>query len=88
MDQQAREGIEATDERRRYHRVRQVFREACELIAPLILQGFSGAGMSGYALVHMVHDRFPGLSEEELHVLVTAAMRISSDSQLRQRLGL
>jgi len=63
MDQQAREGIEATDERRRYHRVRQVFREACELIAPLILQGFSGAGMSGYALVHMVHDRFPGLSE-------------------------
>jgi hypothetical protein len=65
-----------------------VFRDACALIAPLILQGFSEAGMSGYALAHMVHDRFPELSDEELHVLVTAALRLRSDSLLRQRLGL
>lgn len=77
-----------TDERRRYHQVRAVFGEACALIAPLVLQGFSGAGMSGYALAHMVHDHFPELSDEELHVLVTTAMRLTSDSQMRQRLGL
>ena len=88
MDQQVSQASQQTDERRRYHQVREVFRDACALIAPLILQGFSGAGMSGYALVHMVHDHYPELSDEELHVLVEAAMRISSDSQLRQRLGL
>jgi hypothetical protein len=74
-------------DRRQYHTVRRVFTEACELIAPMILQGFSGSGVSGYALVHMVHDRFPELTDEEVHVLLTAAMRMRDDGKLREIIG-
>lgn len=70
-------------DRRQYHTVRRVFTEACELIAPLILHGSDDGEVTGYALVHMVHDRFPDLSDEEVHVLVTAAMRLRQDHALR-----
>lgn len=56
-----------------HHRVRAVFSEACSLIAPYLVDG--GATVSGFGLAHMLRNRYPELTDEEIHVLITAASR-------------
>lgn len=69
----------AHPERRVHTRVRAVFAEACALLAPMLM----GGEVSGYALAHIVRDRYPELSEEEVHVLITAAARLRQDPRLQ-----
>lgn len=58
-------------ERRAHHRVCAVFSEACALIAPL-LDDPAGT-ISGFGLAHMRRNRYPELTDAEIHVLITAA---------------
>lgn len=60
-------------ERRMHHRVRAVFSEACTLIAPYLVDG--GPTLSGFGLALMLRNHYPDLTDEEIHILVTAAMR-------------
>ncbi len=59
-------------ERHIHHRVRAVFGEATLILAPLL----AGAGVSGFALVHLLRDRFPDLSEEQITIPSAAAHRL------------
>lgn len=69
------EASAGTAERRVHHRVRAVFTQACELIAPLLVEG--KGDLSGFALTHILRDHFPELSDHEIHVLVVAASRLN-----------
>lgn len=57
-------------ERRVHHRVRAVFSEACALIAPLLAD--LGGTISGYGLAQIMRNRYPELTDTELHVLIAA----------------
>jgi phage terminase Nu1 subunit (DNA packaging protein) len=58
-------------ERRVHHKVREVFTEACALIAPSLGRGETAAASAASIL----RQRYPELSALEIHVLVTAAAR-------------
>ncbi|MCU0841084.1 MAG: hypothetical protein MUC79_05085 [Thiobacillaceae bacterium] len=74
-------------ERRVHHRVRVVFSEACALLAPLLLEADPSAQASGFAMAHMVRNRFPELSDGEVHVLITAAARLKREQRLHAIIG-
>lgn len=63
-----------TPDRRLHAQVREVFDDACALLAPMklaIKQGY----ISEFALTHIVHDRFPDLTSEEVEILILAVRR-------------
>ncbi|MFN3593489.1 MAG: hypothetical protein ACK4TK_02240 [Thiobacillaceae bacterium] len=57
-----------------HHKVREVFSEACALIAPALAQG----GAPDASVAYILRQRFPELSAVEIHVLLTAAARAAS----------
>lgn len=64
-------------DRRKHHRVREIFEEAVDLIAPF----FDPANTWGNrTLDHLAYrslrETYPDLSMEEVHVLVVAAQRV------------
>ncbi len=64
-------GAAGQTERRVHHKVREVFTEACALIAPSLGKG----GMPDASAASILRQRYPELSALEIHVLVTAAVR-------------
>ena len=58
-------------ERRVHHRVRAVFSEACAFLAPLLAD--PPETISGLGMAHMLRNRYPELTDVEIHVLITAA---------------
>lgn len=64
-------GAAGQTERRVHHKVREVFTEACALIAPSLGKG----EMPDAAAASILRQRYPELSALEIHVLVTAAVR-------------
>ncbi|MGQ9685119.1 MAG: hypothetical protein ACUVT2_02265 [Thiobacillaceae bacterium] len=64
-------GAAGQTERRVHHKVREVFTEACALIAPSLGKG----RMPDATIADMLRLRYPELSALEIHVLVTAAAR-------------
>lgn len=61
----------ADAERRMHGKIREAFPDACALVAPMmpaVKQGY----ISDFALTHIVHDRFPDLSSEEVEILILA----------------
>jgi hypothetical protein len=67
-------------ERRKHHRVREIFEEAVDLIAPF----FDPANTWGNrTLDHLAYrslrETYPDLSMEEVHVLVVAAQRVYAE---------
>ncbi len=64
-------GAAAQTERRVHHKVREVFVEACALIAP----GLGKGDLSDATAAGILRQRYPELSALEIHVLVTAAAR-------------
>ncbi len=67
----ASRGAAGQTERRVHHKVREVFSEACALIAPTMGRE---AGPDT-AAANILRQRYPELSALEIHVLLTAAVR-------------
>lgn len=65
-------GAAGQTERRVHHKVREVFTEACALIAPSLGKG----EMPDATVANILRQRYPELSALEIHVLVTAAARV------------
>lgn len=71
----------AFQDRRVHLKVRAVFTQACELLAPFILDG--QGSVTGFALSHMVRNHFPELTEGDVHVLITTALRMRDQQRLK-----
>ncbi|NMG65045.1 hypothetical protein GPA19_08805 [Azoarcus indigens] len=64
-------------ERRRYLNVRDIFEEACNLVAPFFAPENRWANVTlDHLAYRVVRDHYPDLSFEEVHVLVVAARRV------------
>ena len=74
-------------ERRIYHKVRSVFTQACNLIAPILLDKDNEDKSSGYYISQVLRNHFPELSSTEVHVLVTAAVRVQQEMRLNTGSG-
>lgn len=67
-------------ERRKYHRVREIFEEAYELVAPFFApENRWGNSTLDHLAYRVVRDRYPELSYEEVHVLVVASKRVYTE---------
>ncbi|ANQ86001.1 hypothetical protein [Azoarcus olearius] len=67
-------------ERRRHHRVREIFAEAHALIAPFFAPENRWANVTLDHLAYRVlRDHYPELNFEEVHVLVVATRRVCTD---------
>lgn len=68
--------ITAAAERRQNPRLRALFEQAYELVAPFYdsAQTWAGRPLNGLAF-HTLRDRMPELSEEEAHLIVVAVAR-------------
>lgn len=66
-----------TEDRRKYHRVREIFADVCVLVAPFFAkENRWGNSTLDHLAYRVVRDHFPELSFEEVHVLVVAAGRV------------
>ncbi len=62
----------AQNERRVHHEAREVFEQACALLAPYIQEGGGGFHMSNFGLTHMVGDHFPSLPKPQVSIVIAA----------------
>jgi hypothetical protein len=70
----------APTERRKYHRVREIFAEAYELIAPFFAkENRWGNATLDHLAYRVVREQYPELSFEEVHILVVASKRVYTD---------
>lgn len=64
-------------ERRKHHRVREIFEEAVDLIAPFFDPANSwGNRTLDHLAYRSLRETYPDLSMEEVHILVVAAQRV------------
>lgn len=68
-------------DRREHHKVREIFTQACTLLAPHILD--TKNVVSGFTLAHMVKNHFPELSDADVHVLISTVQRMREEQRLR-----
>ncbi len=64
-------GAGGQPERRVHLRVRAVFSEACALIATLLAD--PAGPISGFGMAHVLRNRYPELTDAEIHLLISAA---------------
>lgn len=81
----ASSALENQTERRKYHRVREIFDEAYVLIAPFFAKENNWANATlDHLAYRVVRDHYPALSAAEVHVLVVAAKRVYADIAAEQ----
>ena len=72
----------APAERRKYHRVREIFEEAYELIAPFFArENRWGNATLDHLAYRVVREQYPELSFEEVHILVVASKRVYTEAE-------
>lgn len=72
--------LNAATEQRRYHRVREIFIEAYDLLAPFFARESRWANSTLDHLAYRVaRERYPELSAIEIHVLVLACSRAHAE---------
>lgn len=72
----------AGDERRIHHAIRKIFAQACILLAPLMKENDKTLSISGFAMVHMVQEHFPGLSASDARIVIAAIERLHRENRL------
>lgn len=69
-------------ERRKYHHVRAIFEDACQLISPFFAkENRWGNATLDHLAYRVLRENYPELSFEEVHVLVVAAKRVFTGLQ-------
>jgi len=75
-----------THERRKFLRVREVFEQAYELIAPFFAkENRWGNATLDHLAYRVVRENYPELSFEEVHVLVVASRRVYTELEAENR---
>lgn len=75
---------EAGVERRQNPALRQIFPDACALLAPLLASSKGYFSVSSFSLMHILQEHYPDLSATEAHVMVTAMERLQREGALRE----
>jgi hypothetical protein len=79
---------EVPAERRKHHRVREIFEEAYELIAPFFArENRWGNATLDHLAYRVVREQYPELSFEEVHILVVASKRVYTELEAEDAAG-
>ena len=70
-------------ERRRHHAVREIFVQACILLAPFVKSNDKALNMSGFAMMHMMQGHFSELSSSEARIVIIAIERLHRENRLQ-----
>jgi hypothetical protein len=82
------EAAAAPTERRKYHRVREIFEEAYELITPFFAkENRWGNATLDHLAYRVVREQYPELSFEEVHILVVASKRAYTELDAESAAG-
>lgn len=73
-------------ERRVHHEVREVFVRACALLAPFFKGDAEVHGVSKFAMIHILGDRFPTLSSAQAQIVILTVERLHRDGRLQSLL--
>ncbi len=76
--------ISTTDaDRREHHQVREVFAQACALLAPIVAGNDTVKTFSNFAMAHMVQEHFPELSAAEVHIVIVTVEKLHKEERLQ-----
>lgn len=73
-------------ERRANPRVREVFVQSCELLAPFVAQNANVKTVSHFAMAHMLTAHFAQLSSAEIHIVILTVERLHKQNRLQRLL--
>lgn len=74
-------------ERREYPQVREIFLQACALLAPIVAANEQVKTFSNFAMAHMVQDHFPSLSSSEVHIVIVNVEKMHREKRLHALLN-
>lgn len=70
-------------ERRENHRVREIFAQACALLAPVVAANDNVKTVSNFAMAHMVQEHFPELTSAEVHIVILTVEKMHREERLQ-----
>jgi hypothetical protein len=70
-------------ERRENHKIREVFAQACALLAPIVAGNDNVKTISNFAMAHMVQEHFPELTSAEVHIVILTVEKIHREERLQ-----
>lgn len=70
------------NERRTNSRVREVFVNACALLAPIVAGNDRIKTMSNFAMAHMLQEHFPELSAAEANIVIATVEKVHKEERL------
>ncbi len=73
----------AGNDRRVHHEVREVFEQACLLLAPHLSGNKGGYSVSKYAMARILSDHFPDFSSSQINIAVSAIERMHHEGKLQ-----
>lgn len=74
-------------ERRQHHQVREVFVDACEVLAPIVASNAKLKTVSAFGMARILIDRFPTLTPSEAHIVIATAEKMHYDKRLQALLN-
>ena len=69
-------------DRRTQHGLREIFAEACQIVAPIMSGANKTLGVSSFSLMHVLQESYPHLSSSEIHVMVVTIERLHREGRL------
>jgi uncharacterized tellurite resistance protein B-like protein len=73
----------AASERREHHNVREIFAQACALLAPVVAANDTVMTVSRFAMTHMLQDHFPELSPTEINVAIATVEKVHREERIQ-----
>jgi hypothetical protein len=70
-------------ERREHHQVREIFTQACALLAPVVAGNDNVKTISNFAMAHMVQEHFPELTSAEVHIVILTVEKMHREERLQ-----
>jgi len=74
------------NERRVHHQVREVFVNACQLLAPIVAGNDTVKLVSSFAMMQIVKENFPELSSSEISIIISTVEKMHREEILQSKL--
>lgn len=74
--------LATTSERRQHPEIRQVFVDACDILAPIVASNAKLKTVSAFGMARMLVDYFPTLTAEQAHIVIATAEKLYYDKRL------
>lgn len=75
--------LPSSAERRENPKIRDIFVQACALLAPVVAGNDTVKTVSNFAMAHMVQDHFPELTSAEVHIVIMTVEKMHREERLQ-----